>query len=111
AKNKDPTLPDPLQRVARYDSLRYATVYGGALLAINGKSARFQGGGGPVDYVYTYDEAFAQANRYQFDSLLPRYHSAREAYEAVLNDPSLVIVSVGYNFDEQGQPGPYKAGD
>ncbi|MEA3201556.1 MAG: putative transport system permease protein [Thermoplasmata archaeon] len=107
--NKGPGLPDPFLRVARYDALRYAVVYGGSLLKINGQTPSYQGA--PVDYVYTYDASFAQNNRYGFESLDPRYHSDREAYEAVLKDPTLAIVSVQYNVDDQGNPGLHKVGD
>lgn len=108
AQNREPGAADPFARIERYDTLRYATAYGGGLIAIDGQPVRYQGA--PVDYVYAYDEAFAQSNRYAFESLLPQYRTAQEAYEAVLRDPSLVIVSVGYNFNDQGQPGAHKVG-
>src|SRR5581483_3963549 len=107
--NKDASLPDPFQRVARYDALQYAIAYGGGLLKINGQPINYQGP--PVDYVYAYDEAFAQNNRYELQSVDPSYHSPREAYEAVLKDPTLVIVSVADNLDSQGQPGAHHVGD
>lgn len=107
--NKDPALPDPFLRVARYDALRYATVYGGSLIKIEGQAPTYQGA--PVDYVYTYDQAFARNSRYEFSALDPSYHSPREAYEAVLRDPSLIIVSVLYDVDDQGNAGLHHVGD
>lgn len=109
AENRDPALPDPFARVEYHDDLRYALEFGGTAIRINGERINYQGP--PVDYIYSYDEGFARNNRYEFESLEAQYATARDAYEAVLRDRSLVIVSIAYNFDEQGQPGQFKVGD
>lgn len=107
--NRDPGAPDPFPRIERYDELRYAMAFGGDLVRIDGERVAYQGP--PVDYVYAYNEGFAANNRYDFESLDPAYPTARDAYEAVLADPGLVIVSSLYNFDEHGQPGAHQVGD
>lgn len=107
--NREPGVPDPFPRIERYDELRYAIAFGGDLIRIDGEQPEYQGP--PVDYVYAFDAAFAAGNEYGFESLDPAYPTARDAYEAVLADPGLVIVSTLYNFDEQGQLGAHQVGD
>ena len=109
AEHGDPTQPDPFRDVERFDELRYAVAFGGRILRVEGERVEYQGP--PVDYVYAYDEAFARNNRFGFESLDPAYASAEEAYLAVLRDPTLVILSIAYNFDEHGAPGRFQVGD
>lgn len=109
AQQADPSLPDPFDRVAYHDDLRYAIAFGGRSIKINNESIHYQGP--PADYVYSYAQGFAKNNRYDFVEMDPRYHSNQEVYEAVLNDPSLTIISVALNFDEEGNPGLHHVGD
>ncbi|MFA5860699.1 MAG: FtsX-like permease family protein [Candidatus Thermoplasmatota archaeon] len=109
AQQADPSQPDPFDRVAYHDDLRYAIAFGGRSIRIDNESIHYQGP--PADYIYSYNEGFAKNNRYDFIELDARYHSNREAYEAVLNDPSLTIISVALNFDEEGNPGLHHVGD
>ena len=109
AENGDPSQPDPFRNVERFDELRYAAAFGGRILRIEGERVEYQGP--PVDYVYAYDEPFARNNRFAFESLDPAYATAEDAYLAVLRDPTLVILSIAYNFDEHGAPGRFHVGD
>lgn len=108
-ENGDPTRPDPFDRVARYDELRYAIVFGGRTIQIENQSVQYQGP--PVDYIYAYGPEFAANNEYGFESLDPAYPTVKEAYDAVLRDPTLAIVSIAYNFDDEGVPGRFEVGD
>lgn len=107
--DRAPEVADPFARIERYDELRYAMAFGGRVFQIEGESIHYQGP--PLDFVYSYDETFARANRYDFESLDPAYATAEDAYLAVLRDPSLVILSIAYNFDDEGTPGRFAVGD
>ncbi len=100
---------DPFRHVQRFDALRYSRAFGGEFVTIDGKKVNYQGP--PLDWVYAYDEEFARHNRFELEERLPAYSDDASAYAAVLRDPSLVIVSTIYNFDEAGQPGYHAVGD
>jgi putative ABC transport system permease protein len=108
AQQADPSVPNPFDLVAYHDDLRYAEAFGGRSLKIDNQSVNYEGA--PVDLFYSYGESFARNNRYGFVDLDPRYATPYDAYEAVLHDPTLVIVSEGLNFDDQGNPGLHHAG-
>lgn len=100
---------DPFARIASVESLRFAQAFGGELIRIDGKEVEYQGP--PQDWIYSYDASFARTNEYEFEEMAPEYATAREVYEAVLADPTLVIVSSLYTLDETGQPGAHQVGD
>lgn len=109
AARGDRTLPDPFDRIESHDDLRRAFAFGGNLVKINGEKPNYQGG--QFDEFYSYNEGFARNNRYDFVELSPEYATPEDAYRAVLQDSSLVIVSLMYTFDANGNPGLYGAGD
>jgi putative ABC transport system permease protein len=102
-------VPDPFAPVAEADALTYGLIFSGKAIRIGGKEVNYQGP--PVDYVYAYGEGFARGNRFEFESLDPRYATPEAAYEAVRTEPGLVIVSARYNFDASGQPGYHHVGE
>lgn len=99
---------DPLQGVARIDGLATGRVFGDDHLLVNGEKVDYRGP--RALRLYSYDAGFAQGNEYALSDRLPRYSSDQAAYEAVLEDPSLAIMSRSYNYDESGRPGRFEAG-
>lgn len=98
-----------LRGVAGVASLEYAEVFGGRLITVEGQRVRYQGP--PVDYVYGFDEAFAATQDFPLIELDPRFPTARDAYEAILDDPSLIVVSRLYTNGPDGRPGTHGVGD
>lgn len=105
AARAEPALRD-VQDVA---SLDYAEVVGGRLITVDGERVRYNGP--PIDYVYGFDAAFAEAQDFPLLELDPRFATPREAYLAALDDPSLIIVSRTYTNGEDGRPGVHHVGD
>ncbi len=99
---------DPFRDIVRHDDLIYANAFGGEFITVNGKPVNYQGP--PFDIIYAYEPGFATNNAYELEERHPDYATDQEAYEAILTDDTLVIVSRIYTFTEDGQPGAFGAG-
>ncbi len=99
---------DPFREVARHDDLIYATAFGGEFISVNGEKIHYQGP--PRDSVYAFDRGFAENNGYELEERDARFATDREAYEAILDDSTLAIVSRVYTFKEDGSPGAFHVG-
>jgi putative ABC transport system permease protein len=102
---REPALAD----VQSVTSLEAAQVFGGRLITVDGANVRYHGL--PIDNVYGFDEAFVRAQDFPLVELHPRFANARDAYEAVLRDPTLVIVSSVYSNGPDALPGVHHVGD
>src|SRR5207248_1610167 len=60
---------------------------------------------------YSYGEGFVQNNRYELIERAPEYATDKAAYQAVLSRTDVVIISVAYTFDDQGNPGLHHVGE
>src|SRR5207248_343274 len=88
--------------------LLQADAYGGSLAQIDGASVHYKGA--PVDHVYAYTKAFADRAPFSFAEIDAAYSTPQAAFRAVLSDPTLCIVGMGYTLDETGNPGAHHVG-
>ena len=105
-RGNDPTI---LDEVEFYDVLPYFIRYGGDIITVNNRSTgQF---GAPTNVILGVDRTFADRNEFTLLFRDPTYATDREAYQAVADDPNLVIVAYQYSTDEEGRDGAFKPGD
>ncbi len=97
-----------LANVTSQDPLLVATVAGGSLLTLDGARPHYKGA--PVDRVFASLPSFPKREQFAFAELDPAYPNGSAAFEALLKDPTLAIVSVAYTLDETGNPGAHHVG-
>jgi putative ABC transport system permease protein len=100
--------PYALANVTVQDPLLVATVPGGDLLMLDHARPHYKGA--PVDRVYATLPDFPRREQFAFAELDPHYPNGSAAFEAILKDPTLAIVSVAYTLDETGNPGAHHVG-
>ncbi len=103
------TDEDPEEYIEKSDFVWEGTVYADDLV-LEGYSYKQalndQGWGEDIDFypvsVKGIDRHFVDTNRFEFDSYMKKYSSGREAWQAALEDPSLVVVDRSYKTDFDG---------
>lgn len=101
-------MADPLRNATAFEPLLGSDAFGGNLVTLDGARVHYKGA--PVDHVYSYRRTFAQAAPFSFAQLDPKYPNGSAAMLAVMQDPSLVIIGMGYTLDETGNPGAHHVG-
>lgn len=105
-RGNDPTI---LQDVEFYDVLPYFIRYGGDIITVNNQSTgQF---GAPANVVLGVDRAFSDRNEFTLLFRDPQYPTDRAAYQAVADDPNVVIIAYQYSTDAEGRDGAFKVGD
>lgn len=105
-RGSDPTV---LDGVAFYDVLPYFVRFGADIIRVNNESTgNF---GPPSNVVLGVDRAFADRNEFTLLRRDPSYATDRQAYQALANDPNLVIVAYQYSTDDEGRDGAFGVGD
>ncbi|MCA1814520.1 MAG: FtsX-like permease family protein, partial [Halobacteriales archaeon] len=105
AQGREPALAS----VRSVTSLDFVQVFGGRLITVDGALVRYHGL--PLDNIYGFDEGFVQQQDFSLVELDARFPTARDAYQAVLRDPTLVVVSSTYSNGPDALPGVHHVGD
>jgi putative ABC transport system permease protein len=101
--------PHILDTVRYVDILPFFVRYGADIVTVNNRTTgQF---GPPQNVIYGIDRSFAQHNQFHLVQRESRYPTDEAAYEAVVQDPNLVIVAYPYSTDSQGRDGVNHAGD
>jgi putative ABC transport system permease protein len=95
-----PSGRNPLDEMASYDELEEVDTFGGNLVRVDNATPSYPGP--PIDYLYAYAAPFVQSNHFTLEERARGYPTDAAAYQAVLDDPSLVIVSRTYLIDNEG---------